>query len=64
MLMSLSKSLMKQIRNYNIDIHDFLDEAKAHASIHHFENTWHNQTDQYSAQPMLKNNLRDNQEPK
>ena len=24
----------------------------------------HNQTDQYSAQPMLKNNLRDNQEPK
>ena len=32
-------------------------------SIHHFENTWHNQTDQYSAQPVL-NNLRDNQEPK
>lgn len=61
--MSLSKSLMKQIRNYNIDIHDFLDEAKAHASIHHFEERYHNQIDQYSAQPVL-NNLRDNQEPK
>ena len=45
------------------DIHDFIDEAKAHQSIHHFENSWHNQTDQYSAQPVL-NNLRDNQEPK
>lgn len=45
------------------DIHDFIDEAKAHQSIHHFENTWHNQTDQYSAQPVL-NNWRDNQEPK
>jgi hypothetical protein len=45
------------------EIHDFIDEAKAHASIHHFENTSHNQTDQYSAQPVL-NNLRDNQEPK
>ena len=45
------------------DIHDFIDEAKAHVSIHHFEETYHNQTDQYSAQPVL-NNLRDNQESK
>ena len=35
------------------DIHDFIDEAKAHASIHHFEETYHNQNKQYSAQPML-----------
>ena len=37
------------------DIHDFIDEAKAHASIHHFEASSHNQNDQYSAQPMLRN---------
>lgn len=37
------------------DIKDFLDEAKAHASIHHFEETYHNQNDQYSAQPILNN---------
>ena len=37
------------------DIHDFIDEAKAHQSIHHFEERSHNQTDQYSAQPMLNN---------
>ena len=35
------------------DIHDFLDETKAHQSIHHFEEKYHNQNDQYSAQPML-----------
>ena len=37
------------------DIHDFIDEAKAHASIHHFEERYHNQNDQYSVQPMLNN---------
>lgn len=37
------------------DIHDFLDEAKAHQSIHHFEDTYYNHNAQYSAQPMLKN---------
>ena len=37
------------------DIHDFIDEAKAHQSIHHFEETYHKQNEQYSAQPMLKN---------
>ena len=37
------------------DIHDFIDEAKAHQSIHHFEETYHNQNDQYSVQPMLNN---------
>ena len=37
------------------DIHDFIDEAKAHQSIHHFEEAYHNPNDQYSAQPMLKN---------
>ena len=35
------------------EIHDFIDEAKAHASIHHFEEKWHNPNDQYSAQPVL-----------
>lgn len=35
------------------DIHDFIDEAKAHQSIHHFEETYHKQNEQYSAQPML-----------
>lgn len=37
------------------DIHDFIDEAKAHQSIHHFEETYYNQDKQYSAQPMLNN---------
>ena len=37
------------------DIHDFIDEAKAHASIHRFEEKWQNHSEQYSAQPMLKN---------
>lgn len=37
------------------DIHDFIDEAKAHQSILHFEEKWHNQNDQYSVQPMLNN---------
>ena len=37
------------------DIHDFIDEAKAHASILHFEEKWQNHSEQYSAQPMLKN---------
>lgn len=37
------------------DIHDFIDEAKANQSIYHFEETYHNQNDQYSAQPMLNN---------
>ena len=37
------------------DIHDFIDEAKANQSIHHFETSYHNQNDQYSAQPMLNN---------
>ena len=35
------------------DIHDFIDEAKAYQSIHHFEETYHKQNEQYSAQPML-----------
>jgi hypothetical protein len=35
--------------------HDFLDEAKPHASIHHFEEKYHDQNDQYSAQKILKN---------
>ena len=37
------------------DINDFIDEAKAHASIHHFEDTYHNPTDQYSAQAIWNN---------
>lgn len=42
------------------DIHDFIDEAKAHQSIHHFEERWQKQNEQYSAQPML-NNWSDNE---
>ena len=37
------------------DIHDFIDEAKAHQSIHHFEETYHKQNEQCSVQPMLNN---------
>ena len=37
------------------DIYDFIDEAKANQSIHNFEEKYHNQNDQYSAQPMLNN---------
>ena len=37
------------------EIHDFIDEAKAHQSIHNFEEKSHNQNEQYAAQPMLKN---------
>lgn len=37
------------------DIHDFINEAKAHQHIHYFEKTYHNQDKQFSAQPMLKN---------
>ena len=37
------------------DIYDFIYEAKAHASILHFEEKSHNQNDQYSAQTILKN---------
>ena len=37
------------------EIHDFIDEAKANQSIQHFEEKYHDQTDQYSAQPMLNN---------
>ena len=32
------------------EIHDFIDEAKAHVSIHHFEEKYHNPTEQYAAQ--------------
>ena len=42
------------------DIYDFIDEAKAHNSIQHFEETYHKQNEQYSAQPML-NNWSDNE---
>lgn len=41
------------------EIHDFIDETKAHASIHNFEEKYHDQNDQYSAQPML-NTWREN----
>ena len=37
------------------DIHDFLDETKAHEFIHHFDEKWQKQNEQYSAQPMLDN---------
>jgi hypothetical protein len=34
--------------------HDFLDEAKAHQSIHHFGEKYHDQNEQYYAQPMVE----------
>ena len=52
-------ALLKVGYTLSEDIHDFIDEAKAHQSIHHFEETWQNITDQYSAQPIL-NDWRDN----
>lgn len=45
-------ALLKVGCTLSTDIHDFLDEAKANQLIHHFEETSHNQNDQYSAQPM------------
>ena len=48
-------ALLKVGYTLSEDIHDFIDEAKAHASIHHFEEKWQNQNEQYSAQPMLNN---------
>ena len=48
-------ALLKVGCTFSKDIHDFIDEAKAHQSIHHFEEKYHNQNEQYSAQPMLKN---------
>ena len=48
-------ALLKVSCTLSKDIHDFIDEAKAHASIHYFEEKWHNQNDQYSVQPMLNN---------
>jgi hypothetical protein len=46
-------ALLKVGYTLSEDIHDFIDEAKAHQSIHHFEAKWHNQNKQYSAQPIL-----------
>ena len=48
-------ALLKVGCTLSTDIHDFLDETKANQLIHHFEETSHNQNDQYSAQPMLNN---------
>ena len=54
-------ALLKVGCTFSKDIHDFIDEAKAHQSIHHFEEKYHNPNDQYSAQSML-NNWSDNKE--
>ena len=47
-------ALLKVGCSLSKDIQDFIDEAKAHQSIHHFETKSHDQNDQCSAQPMLK----------
>ena len=47
-------ALLKVGCSLSKDIQDFIDEAKAHQSIHHFEEKYHDQNEQYSAQPMLK----------
>ena len=46
-------ALLKVGCSLSKDIHDFIDEAKANQSIHHFEDTSHNPNEQYSAQPIL-----------
>jgi hypothetical protein len=46
-------ALLKVGYTLSKDIHDFIDEAKAHQYIHHFEETSHNPNDQYAAQPIL-----------
>ena len=48
-------ALLKVGYTLSTDIHEFIDEAKAHQSIHNFEETYHNQNDQYSAQPIWNN---------
>ena len=48
-------ALLKVGYTLSKDIKDFLDETKAHEYIHHFEEQWQKQNEQYSAQPMLKN---------
>ncbi len=48
-------ALLKVGCSLSKDIHDFIYEAKAHASIHHFEDTSHHPNEQYAAQTILKN---------
>ena len=54
-------ALLKVGYTLSKDIHDFLDETKAHEFIHYFEEKWQKQDSQYSTQPML-NNWSDNKE--
>lgn len=46
-------ALLKVGCSLSKDIHDFIDEAKAHQSIYHFEVTYQNQNEHYSVQPMV-----------
>ena len=48
-------ALLKVGYTLSKDIHDFIDEAKAHQSIHHFEERYPNHNNQYAAQTILKN---------
>ena len=48
-------ALLKVGYTLSTDIKDFLDETKAHEYIHHFEEQWHKQNEQYSVQPILNN---------
>ena len=48
-------ALLKVGCSISKDIQDFLDEKNAHESIHHFEEKWKKQNEQYSAQPVLNN---------
>lgn len=48
-------ALLKVGGTLSKDIYDFIDDAKAHQSIHNFEEKYHNQNDQYTAQTILKN---------
>lgn len=48
-------ALLKVGYTLSKDIKDFLDETKAHEYIHHFEEQWHKQNEQYSSQPILNN---------
>lgn len=48
-------ALLKVGCSLSKDINDFIDEAKAQQSIHHFEAKWQKHNDQYSSQSMLNN---------
>lgn len=47
-------ALLKVGCTFSKDIHDFIDEAKAHQSIHLFAEKWQQQNEQYAVQKIMK----------